>query len=90
MSKDEHTDSELAYWVAKYIRGHGAVPFADLGSMSPHMRALVESQDLIGWRNFMEGRVSSHFYTVQLDHLAPCIVRMNASDWMKGFITRVL
>lgn len=88
MSKYERTDSELAYWVAKYIRGHGAVPFADLGSMSPRMCALAESQDLIGWRNFMEGWVSSNFYTIQLEHLAPGIVRLNASDWMKGFITR--
>ena len=62
MSKYERTDSELAYWVAKYIRGHGAVPFADLGSMSPRMCALAESQDLIGWRNFMLGCKLLQYY----------------------------
>ncbi|KAL3760545.1 hypothetical protein ACHAWU_009506 [Discostella pseudostelligera] len=90
MSTDERTDPELAYWVGKYIRGRGGINFSDLGSMSPRMMTLAESQDLIGWRNFMEGQISSRFYSIQLAHLAPGVVRMNASDWMRGFITRVL
>ena len=31
--------------------------------MSPSMRNIAVSQDVIGWINFMEGRISEHFYT---------------------------
>jgi hypothetical protein len=40
-------------------------PFSQLGYMSNKMHALAESQDKIGWRNFMEGYISSHFYHIQ-------------------------
>jgi hypothetical protein len=45
-------------------------PFSQLGYMSQKMRTLAESQDKIGWRNFMEGYISSHLYNIQLFHLS--------------------
>jgi hypothetical protein len=30
----------------------GDKPFADMGAMSPRMKALEQSQDMIGYRNF--------------------------------------
>ena len=90
MSQDEKTDPEVLYWLPKYIRGRGALVFAELGGMSRRMTSFAHSQDLIGWRNFMEGRVSNHLFSIQQDHLSPGIARMNASDWMKKLITKVL
>jgi hypothetical protein len=33
------------------------------------MCALAESQAKIGWRNFAEGYISTHFYNIQRLHL---------------------
>jgi hypothetical protein len=55
MEVDGRTDPELAYWIPKYILMQGDKPFLTLGYMSPKLKALAESQDRIGWRNFTEG-----------------------------------
>jgi hypothetical protein len=46
LEKDGSTDQELAYWIPKYIPMRGDKPFADMGAMSSHMKALAQSQDL--------------------------------------------
>ena len=70
LEKDDSTDQELAYWIPKYIQMQGDKPFADMGAMSPQMKALAQSQDKIGYRIFMEGYISIHFYKIQNFHLA--------------------
>jgi len=70
LKKDSSTDQELAYWLPKYILMRGDKPFADMGAMSPRMKALAQSQDKIGYHNFMEGYICIHFYEIQNFHLA--------------------
>jgi len=74
------TDLELAYWIPKCILMRGDKPFASLGTMLPRMRALAISQDKIGWRNFMEGCISTYFYFIQHYHLALSGSYLNGSD----------
>ena len=79
-------NQELAYWIPKYILMQGDKPFADMGAKSPRMKALVQSQDMIGYRNFMEGHILTHFYKIQNFHLAI----LNGADWAKQFISKML
>ena len=62
----------------------------DLGKMSEEMKMLAISQDIIGWHNFMEGRISRHFYNIQCVHLAMSSSYLNEKDWTKQFIDRIL
>jgi hypothetical protein len=64
LEKDGSTDQELAYWIPKYILMRGDKPFEEMGAMTPRMKALAQSQDKIGYCNFMEGYISIHFYEV--------------------------
>ena len=84
------TNLELQYWIPKYIKYRGTRRFQDMGQMSPNMRALAVSQDKIGWRNFMEGRVSKEFYQMQAQHLASGTSFLNGEDWVKQLISRIL
>jgi len=86
LEKDHMSNQELAYWIPKYLLMQGDKPFADMGAMSPHMKALVQSQDMIGYRNFMEGHILTHFYKIQSFHLAI----LNGADWAKQFISKML
>ncbi len=61
MSKDKITDPEIRYWIPKYILMKGSKPLAEMGCMSPQFKALAISQDIIGWRKFTEGHISSFF-----------------------------
>ena len=61
-----------------------------MGAMSPRMKALAQSQDKIGYRNFMEGYISIHFYEIQNFHLAMSSSFLNGADWSKQFISKIL
>jgi hypothetical protein len=90
LSQDGLTGLELTYWIPKYILMRGDKAFASLGTMSPRMRALASSQDKIGWRNFMEGCISTHFYFIQHYHLALLGSYLNGADWTKSLISKLL
>ncbi len=90
LEKDGSTDQELAYWIPKYILMRGDNPFEDMGAMTPRMKALAQSQDKIGYRNFMEGYISIHFYEIQNFHLAMSSSFINGANWAKHFISKIL
>ncbi len=90
MDTDEHTDPELIYWIPKYILMRNGKPFSHMGHMSAKMQALAESQDKIGWRNFMEVYISCHFYNIQRFHLSMSSSYLNGFDWTKMFIFKIL
>ncbi len=90
LERDGITDRKLAYWIPKYILMRGNKPFADMGAISPCMKALAQSQDMIGYRNFMEGHISTHFYEIQNFHLAMSSSFLNSADWAKQFISKTL
>ena len=68
----------------------GDRPLLAMGFMSPQFKALAASQDLIGWRDFTEGHISTHFYVIQSFHLAMSSSHLNGEDWIKQFIPRIL
>jgi hypothetical protein len=90
MARDNKTDPEILYWIPKYILMRGVKPLLEIGIMSPQFKALARSQDLIGWREFTEGNISTHFYEIQSFHLAMSSNFLNGEDWTKQFISKLL
>lgn len=90
LNKSGKTDPELAYWIPKYTLARGTITFQDMGNMSPSVKRLAEEQDAIGWRNFMEGRLSSRFCEIQSVYLTDVECHLNGRDWMKSFISRLM
>jgi hypothetical protein len=68
----------------------GSKPLVEMGFMSPQFKALAISQDIIGWREFTEGNILSHFYAIQSFHLAMSSSYLNREDWTKQFISKIL
>ncbi len=59
--------------------------------MSGDMHHLAVNQDKIGWQNFMEGRISRYFYSIQHFHLSLSTTsHLNGEDWTKRFISNIL
>ena len=90
MSREDQTDPEILYWIPKYILMRGDKPLSAMGHMSPQFKALAASQDIIGWREFTEGHISMHFYTIQAFHLTMSSSYLNGEDWTKQFISKIL
>jgi hypothetical protein len=90
MSQENQTDPEILYWIPKFILMRGDKPLSTMGFMPPQFKALAASQDLIGWRDFTEGHISTHFYAIQTFHLAMSSSYLNVEDWTKQFISELL
>jgi hypothetical protein len=90
MKTDDRTDPELIYWIAKYILMQNNKEFTQLNYMSKKMRVLADSQNKIGWRHFMEGYISTHFYNIQRFRLSMSSNYLNGADWTKQFISKIL
>jgi hypothetical protein len=94
LEKDSSTDQKLAYWIPKYILmlmwRDKPLALADMGAMSARMKALAQSQDNLGYHNFMEGYISIHFYEIQNFHLSMSSSFLNGADWAKQFISKIL
>jgi hypothetical protein len=89
MSQDDKTDPEILYWIPKYILMRGDVSLSTMAAMSPQFQALATRQDLIGWRDFTVGHISTHFYAIQSFHLAMSSNYLNGKDWIRQFISRI-
>ena len=90
MSRNDQTDPEILYWIPKYILMRDDKPLSEMGSMSPQFKALAASQDLIGWREFTEGHISTHFYAIQSFHLTMSSSYLNGESWTSQFISKLL
>jgi hypothetical protein len=90
MEQDNRTDDELRYYLPKYILFRGTRSMASLGPMSLVMRKAAEAQDLIGWREFMEGKVAEKIGGLQRYHCSVSSCMMNGDEWMKHFISHIL
>lgn len=90
MENNNNTDHELCYWIPKYTMCRGQVNFVDLGPMSPRMYAIAESQDIIRWRNFMEGRILSKITALQRRHITLSGSHLPVKSWLSKFISAIL
>jgi hypothetical protein len=86
----DHTHPELARVLPQYILGRGAVKFASLPIHSVDILRLAHQQDLIGWDNFMEGKISNLFAVVQHCHLRNASSLLTSFDWTHLFISKLL
>jgi len=64
--------------------------FADLGPMSPTLQQAAASQDVIGWIEFLHGKVSTDIADIQKAYCSLSSCRMNGCDWMKHFVSHLL
>ena len=85
--RDGNTERELVYCIPKY---GGIKNMAEMGCMSPQMANLAQSQDVVGWKNFTQRRISTHLFDIQNEHLILGNHRINTKQWIKQFISKIL
>ena len=61
MNKGGKTHYEITYWIPRWIKCRGVRKLQEMGSMTGEMMMLTKNQDVIGFRHFMEGRISKQF-----------------------------
>jgi hypothetical protein len=92
--QNNRTDAELAYWLKKYLIYRGTQSLTSLiakgGGGLPGLIKVAASQDLIGWTEFLHGKISINIKTIQDLHctLSPC--HITGSEWMKGLASHLM
>lgn len=89
MSIGDNTHPDLITWVEQYILGQSKFPTV-FDYPTSTLKNLIKEQNIIGWRNFMEGRISKQFLRVQFCHLIHANSRISAESWTKTFISKIL
>jgi hypothetical protein len=63
---------------------------ATLWPMSAALQEAAESQDMIGWIEFLHGKVSTKFWSIQHTHCIMVGTRISGDDWMTQFTRQLL
>ena len=85
------TDKGLQNCLVGYSKGRGGITTKDtVGNKIHRLYPLVQSQDLIGWRKFMEGMISKEITCIQKSYLALSSYHLSIKRWTKGLITKLL
>ncbi len=66
------------------------INLAMLRPMSAALREAVESQDRIGWVEFLHGKVSTKFRTIQQAHCIMAGTQISGDDWMTHFTRQLI
>ena len=54
------------------------------------LREALESQDMIGWIEFLHGKVSTKFWSIQHPHCIMASPHISRDDWMTQFTRQLL
>jgi hypothetical protein len=94
MNDHNQTDAELAYWIEKYLIFWGTRLFTSLvtarGGGSSQILTAAVSQDLIGWMEFLHGKVSKEIRCIQEVHCTLSLCRITGTDWMKLLVAHLI
>ena len=85
------TDPQLCQFIVEYTKGRGGMSMIELTRSDDwRFRRLADSQDMIGWRRFMEGMISKEWITIQKDHFNLFGGSVSPAKWAQGLVTRLL
>ena len=75
----------------RYAKVRGEITMKDIvGNINHRLYPLAQSQDLIGWRRFMEGMISKDITGIQKSYLALSSYHLSIERWTTGLITKLL
>ena len=86
----KQTSPLLITGIIRYVSGKGAVAYSSVKNNTHQLRLLSVSQDTIGWNNFMEGKISKRFQTVQQEYYTDIDSKFSSHKWASDLISRLL
>ena len=87
----EQTDPELSNLFYKYINHHGEVTMVScLTSLQSKYKAAAIIHDMLGWSNFMEGRIAARWVEHRRDDVRRRKLQRDGDSWARGLMRRLL
>ena len=88
--KDNGTHPGISKLVCLYLSGRGQRSFSSPLNIPDSLKQLCREQDELGWRNFLEGRISTQFRAIQSRYLRVRHPRRTVDTWLRGFASNLL
>ena len=82
------TDPFVSRLVVDYLKGKRSMRMSDLimSLTPPKYKLLAETQDRLGWQNFIKGRFALYYIALQREHLSTRETWCTANAWASGLI----
>lgn len=85
------TEPVLTECLVEFARGRDAVKMQEVcRHKNDRLRGMAKSQDIIGWRRFMEGMISRRVIEVQREYLQMKGLEWKLDKWASGLVVRLL
>jgi hypothetical protein len=85
------TDPDLTDSIVEYVWRQGTITMEEaISDAPPRFRHMAVSQDMIGWRRFLERMISMEITNIQRQYIAANGLRMSLDKWCTGLITQLL
>jgi hypothetical protein len=88
--EDNHTPPDLTEMIVLYLRGRNTVKMQDLIHYTSRYHPVAVLHDQLGWRSFLEGRISTLLVQEMHNHLAGTSSLISAVDWAKGLVNHLI
>ena len=85
-----HTDVHLIKCLEQYLLEHGEGSMLEIARPYPHLLKWSQDHDILGWDNFLEGRISASLLSLQQASLTKENSPIHIKTWSTHFIQRVL
>lgn len=81
-----YTPVSLSHAICTYLKGHGSIEMTRLLPYGSKYHSYALVHDRLGWRSFLEGRISITLAHEMHTHLSVTTARIGAADWAKGLV----
>jgi hypothetical protein len=83
---DNYTPEDLVDAIIAYLRGRSHISMSSLLPYGHRFHSLATLHDRLGWRSFLEGRISTLLVQEMHFHLSDTPSLISAIDWAKKFV----
>ena len=84
------THPQLREVIIRFCKGRGFIRMAQVCRQQPDFSRMARSQDIIGWRRFMEGMVSAKIIEIQREFFVARGMSWKLERWATGLVVRLL
>ncbi|KAL3780888.1 hypothetical protein HJC23_009934 [Cyclotella cryptica] len=88
--EESHCDQNLIECLEEYLLRRGRRSMRNIARGLPHLNAWADEMDILGWDNFMEGRIGNTIFVMQKEWLKHSGSRRHINSWSTEFIHHVL
>jgi hypothetical protein len=87
--EDNYTPPALVYYIGQYLRARSTKLMSQIVSPRSRWFPFAQIHDRLGWRCFVEGRISTILVHEMHAHLSSTPSRIGAADWAKGLVNHL-